>query len=179
MVVIEINKQYNNLDSLFADIETEMIKGLRQIAKEIKGVLQHYIKTEIYDKNYESEWYTRTYEMLNCLETSEVKKTGKGQYEVYVYFDTSKMHPFERRGTFGYDGFNAHMSLNGDREYAGRTISDWLIQWWEFGNDNPYWDMKGVGMVKKTKDWIKQDGNYHVRRMGEILEKKGLNVIIK
>jgi hypothetical protein len=173
-----LNKQYSSLDALYVDLETEMIKNLRKIATEIKSVLQRYIKTEIYDKGQAvTDWYTRTYELLNCLETSEVKKVGKGQYEVYVYFDTSKIHPFERRGMYDYDGFNAHMSLNGDREYEGRTISDWLVQWWEYGNDNPIWDMEGVGMVQKTVDWVKDD-RYHLNRMCELLRDKNLNAIV-
>lgn len=71
---------------------------------------------ELWYYAYSPSDYTRTYELLNSIE-GKVRKNGKGNYSIEVFFDDSKIN-----SQITNKGWNSHAGFTGD-EFTKGLIS--------------------------------------------------------
>lgn len=131
-------------------------KALEEISTQVRDEIHEYLLVDFYmrlEYTPTKESYERTYELLQSI-TASIVENKKGVLNVDVYFDISKINAYEN-----VNGWNSHMSLNGDDFYEDRPISSWLIEWIEEGNsgtmgNNP---IKGIHMLKETSQWTNEN----------------------
>ena len=161
-------KEFKSISAALAYLETHVVISLERIGEELKGVLRNNVRLLWYERDYTPTHYTRTYELIDSITVSKAKKVGNG-YEVMIYFDTDKINPYPAS-----DGeWSKHQSIT-----TGTDVSVYIPLWADQGQNSPLFSYEGVGFMKETIDWIKED-EYLKNRMIELLVMKGFNVLNK
>lgn len=160
-------KTFNNLNKLFSHINKQIEKSMTGVGEEARKILSDYMEREWYN-SYSPSNYERSWELLNSISVSSPKKISN-TWQVEIYFDTTKIHPYSTP-----DGeWNKHMSLNGDTSYNGKSISEWLIEWIEYGQNSPIYSWDGVHMISYTKAEL-MFTKKHLNRIMDELQKQGI-----
>jgi hypothetical protein len=146
---------------------------IRDLADEIHKELYKYIEREWYENNagYSSKSlrrggslnYFRTYSFLKSLIKTEVKYKGS-DFSFKIHFDYNKMvvSPPWITSSGLVLNFGSRTSINNDTSYEGSSISRWLVQWIEEGQNSPIHSYSGIGMFEHMEDTLKQDLNSRV-----------------
>lgn len=163
-------KTFKNLNDLFKHIENDIVLSLGVVAEDIRKILRDYIEKEVY-KAYSPFEYDRSYELLNCLDITDVKKIGN-KYSFSIYFNTDKINMSD------VDGFwNQHKSVYEYETWHGMPINE-LIPWFiESGTKNSVWDRKGINSIEYVKERLERTDE-HLRTIEKILRTKGYQVNI-
>ena len=113
----------------------ELGNAIKIAAEKIQDELWNNVGNQIYS-HPQGRFYDRTHEFLKSVIQPKIKVTSKS-IEVTIGMNSDVMN-----SGFGEPGkFNQHMSLNGDTSYEGKSISEWLLIWWDDGTEqknNPY-----------------------------------------
>lgn len=164
---------FSNLKELQKYLEKHVELNIAKIGEEVKGVLRKFILDDLYG-SYTPTMYDRTNQFLEAVEVKPVKKTGN-TFSVEIFINPDKIYPEVRP----YGEWSAHASSlgenYGDTSYGGKSISEWLIEWLEYGN-NSLFSREKIGMIENTREWIRDD-NYIYNTMKARLEQAGFTVI--
>ena len=164
---------FNNLKELQKYLEKHVELNIAKIGEEVKGVLRKFILDDLYG-SYTPTMYDRTNQFLEAVEVKPVKKSGN-TFQVEIFINPDKIQPEVRP----YGEWSAHASSlgenYGDTSYGGKSISEWLIEWLEYGNNSPFSRGK-IGMIENTREWIRDD-NYIYNTMKARLEQAGFTVV--
>jgi hypothetical protein len=164
------SKVFNNLDALYKYLENDIVFSLGMVAEDIKKILRDYIEENVY-KAYSPYEYDRTYELLNCLDISPIKKIGD-IYSFSIFFNTDKIGMYNTD-----DRWNQHKSVFGYETWHGMPINE-LIPWFiENGTENSVWDRKGIYSIEYVKERLEKTDE-HLKMIKKILKSKGYNVEI-
>ena len=150
-------------------IEAQAKEALRITGMEIEAIIKKYIKTIWYDA-YTPKAYTRTYDYLNSLTVSPVKTIGVGQYEINIYFDTSKIR---QRPSDGHGRWAAHTNVTNGASFA-EALPGW-IEWGRLSSIYPFASKTGGQPMTTAFEEIRNT-KYHVKRIQSILANKGIFV---
>jgi hypothetical protein len=158
---------FNNPDSLMKHLESQMVNNLQKIGDEVKSWLRNNVRLLWYERDFTPQAYTRTMELIECISVRPVKKTGNGQYQVEIFFDTDKMNTYPAS-----DGeWSKHESIT-----TGTDVRLMIPSFIEWGQDSPLFSYAGVHPVEITISEIEQD-KYIITRMRELLESKGYKCV--
>lgn len=163
---------FRDLYSLMKHIENNIEKTLPDVARLVEVKLRNYVMEHLYNASKPSQ-YQRTYQFITALTVGNIKKISNG-YSVALYFDPKKIEPFEVKDSY----WNQHMSIDGSTEYKGKSISEWLIEWIEYGEDSPKYSRDGIYMFENTFKEM-EETRQHVIKMKNELRKLGFDVTIK
>jgi hypothetical protein len=163
------SKVFDNYNLLVKYLENNILLDMQKIGEEVKNVLRNNVRVLFYERNgmnWTPEDYTRTYELIDSLTVTPVKKIGN-KYEVSVYFDDSKINPYKVAGEW-----SAHESV-----VTGADISQNLPFYMEYGNQSPLYSYKPTSPPVETTIQELKDDNYIKERLKELLEMQGYKVI--
>jgi len=171
-----VGKEFRSIAELNAYIEkTYLVQFLSKIGNEVKSVLQNFILNDLYG-TYSPKEYTRSMDFLNAVEVKPVRKVGDS-YEVEIFINPDK---FGTDSDIEGSGWLHHTSslgeFRGDTEYNGKSISSWIIYWFETGDNSSPFSREKIGMFESTREWIRDD-DYIRTRMKELFLNKGINCI--
>lgn len=144
-----------NDEQLISIIKDGVKAALQEVSKQVADKLTLIIEQDWYMSggSDSSLWYERTYQFLNAITRTDIKRNGQYGFQVEVFIDPSLIESQYNEATF----FNQHMSLDGSTEYQGKSIGEWLIQWIELGQHSPILSYEGIHMFKKTDDFIQKN----------------------
>lgn len=140
--------------------------SVEEIGKQIKEMLRKNVQELWYERSYTPTHYTRTFELIDSITVTEAKRVPDG-YQVVIYFDTDKIHPYPPAKPREWP---RHQSVT-----DGADVSFYIPWWVEFGQKSPLFSYEGVHAMEKTKEeviddeWIKQ-------RIKEVLGVRGFIV---
>lgn len=173
-------KTFKNFKDMFKYIEKNVVDVMDDVGEEVKKIIEKYIMENVY-KNYSPTHYSRTFEYLDSLSISDIQKEKNG-YSITLFFDTDKIHPYypDKPGNW-----SSHMSITSvaqsprSKGYGGGNDKSEMIPYWiEFGVTGSLWDREGAYPVQFTKNELYQTKK-HVKKLKELLEKKGFKVKFK
>lgn len=123
--------------------------ALSKVAEKVAYKLYENTKKGIYDHS-ESKYYKRTKQYLESITINSIKESGNN-IEISIFHDPTKIFSrnVEEKGMF-----NEHMSLDGSDTYGGKSISEWLIDWLELGQNSIVNPEPGHFIVKTTYDQL-------------------------
>jgi hypothetical protein len=163
------NQLFRDLNSLYKHLENSILLDVQKIGEEVKNVLRNNVRVLFYERNgmnWTPEDYTRTYELIDSISVSPIKKIGN-KYEVSVYFDDEKIHPYKVAGEW-----SAHESV-----VTGENISQNLPFYMEYGNQSSLYSYSPDSPpVQTTIEDLKSD-DYIKERLKELLKMQGYKVI--
>lgn len=116
---------------------------IRNFAEQVKKALQQELKAKFYGRagfhqnSDGTDWYTRTWELLECISVRPIRKNGN-EYITEVFYDTDKMN------TYPSDGheWSKHESI------VTQTDSRLMLPFWiEYGQDSPLYSWEGFNIV--------------------------------
>lgn len=122
---------YNNLDSLYKALGKQIEKSLDKTADELVGKAKNLIMTRFYAL-YDPKEYTRTFQMLDSVVRSRIKKIPNG-YSVEIYLDPTGVtyESIDAWSSFllaseGYHG-SKEIETKGKfwDEFVKETMSEW------------------------------------------------------
>jgi len=137
-----------------------MLNGLlKDIVSEIAEEATEKLKTIVREDWYRSSpakrsipGYDRTGQFINAITHTAIKPTGNG-FEVMVWFDDSQITSTKRdQGTWAY-GHN----VSGQDTWNGEDIGKAMVRWIEEGTPSSLYSYGGIGMVKKTAEWLERE----------------------
>ena len=170
MAEFKINST-SDLEKMLKYIEKQAQDSLRLISLEVEKMMKDYVIKNLYLK-YEPNQYLRSEEYVNSLTVTKVYKNSDGGLETEIYFDPEKIHSRELQD----EVWNQHMSLNGDSEWKGESISTWIPIWMEHGvHGNTKWKREGIEVVNNMLIELDNNGEFKKMMMNE-LRKKGFKV---
>lgn len=138
-------------------IKLTLEQALKEVARDTAEFLSQTVQADIYRKP-ESDYYARTYEFLKSITQSNVKRVGNNM-EIEVYFDPDKINPYPVRD-YKPDMFNAHMSLDGETSYGGKSIGEWLVGWLEEGYSGGVRPPQPpLHFIQDTREWLNEELN--------------------
>lgn len=112
-----MSKIYGSYDDLFKDMEKELIKSLKDMAKIIRDEWTKLIELNFYNK-FSPELYSRTFEILNSITVFNIEKNGD-LYTIKIAYDEDKINYYpEENGLW-----NKHA------DYNGEFIMDYLVEY--------------------------------------------------
>ena len=159
-------KTFKTIDAALKYIELQIPINLEKIGEELRDVLRNNVRLLWYGRGYTPTHYTRTYELIDSLSVTKAKKVGNA-WEVMIYFDTDKIHPYPAEN----GEWSKHQSITN-----GQNVAEWIPYWTNFGQDSPLFSYDGVGFLEETLRW-ESDDKYVRNRMKELLEDKGFTCI--
>ncbi len=139
---------------------------VKEIGEHIKDMLRKNVDELWYKRGYTPTHYTRTFQLINSITVTDVKKVPEG-YQVVIFFDPDKIHPHPPAKPREWP---RHQSVT-----DGADVSFYIPWWVEFGQKSPLFSYEGVHAMEKTKEeviddeWIKQ-------RIKEVLGVRGFIV---
>lgn len=148
-------------------LESQMVLNLAKIGEEVKGWLRNNVHLLWYNRPFTPQNYDRTFELIECLSVRPVKKTGNGQYQVEIYFDTDKMNTYPAEN----GQWSKHESIT-----TGTDVRLFIPLWIEEGQNSPLYSFDGVHPVETTISEVEQD-HYIKNRMMELLRDKGYKCV--
>ena len=162
--------QIRTWSGLMKALEKETEKAVEYAGDQIKKILHDNVQHLWYNARGDAYQYSRTYEVINSI-TLETLKQGKGGYTARIYFDENKISPQASDSGF----FNAHMSLDGSTSFGGRSLSSWVVEFMEFGQNSPVYSYSGAGFVEATYETAKEDAVYLIE---EALNRSGFATVV-
>jgi hypothetical protein len=163
------NKVFSDFNALMKHLESNVLLNIQKIGEEVKGILRNNVRVLFYERNgmnWTPEDYTRTYELIDSLEVTPVKKIGN-KYEVSVFFNDEKIHPYKVAGEW-----SAHESV-----VTGQDVSQNIPFYMEYGNQSSLYSYSPDSPpVQTTIEDLKSD-DYIKERLKELLEIQGYKVI--
>lgn len=159
-----------DLEKMLKYIEKQAQDSLRLVSLEVEKMMRDYVIKNLYLK-YEPNQYLRSEEYVNSLTVTKVYKNSEGGLETEIYFDPEKIHSRELQD----EVWNQHMSLNGDSEWNGSPISEWLPIFIEKGVKNSKWDREGIEVVNNILKELDNNGEFK-KMMAKELERKGFKI---
>jgi hypothetical protein len=127
------DRTYTSLDKLFADIGEIVQAEIMKFAEEVKKALKMELKAKFYGRpgygqnDSGTDWYTRTWELVECISVRPLKKNGN-EYITEVFYDTDKMNT--------YDATNGEWSKH--QSITTQTDVRLMIPFWiEFSQNSP------------------------------------------
>lgn len=166
-------KEFRSIKELNDYIEkVYLVQFLQKIGEEVKSVLKNFILNDLYG-TYTPHEYTRSMDFLNAVECKPVRKVGDS-YEVEIFINPDK---FGTDSDIDDGGWLHHTSslgeFRGDTSYGNKSISEWIIYWFETGDNSSPFSRGKIGMFESTRQWIRDD-NYIKVRMQELFSGKGI-----
>lgn len=164
------NKTFNTISQLMKHLENEVVFSLGVVAEDVRKILRDYVQKATYE-SYDPFEYQRTYELLNCLDISDIKKVGN-TYSFEIFFNSDKINMYD------VDGFwNQHKSVFGYESWNGMKINE-LVPWFiENGTNGSVWDREGIYSIEYITNLL-QKTHKHLKIIKNILKQKGYDVII-
>lgn len=154
--------------------------AVKKAGEEIKEVLRFYVQKNWYNQHTPAQ-YQRTMQMIEAISVRHVKE-NENKYSAVVYFDYDKMGPASNIYDRGPYQFNNHMSLDGSTDYAGKSVSEWIVRWVNDGQDNPLtvggkpvFPTEGAYFLEDTYEYA-QDESVHL--INEALRQAGFESVI-
>lgn len=148
--------------------KTYMVDFMNRIGEEIKGMLRSEVDALWYRRAFTPQQYERTYQLLESISLSPVKKTN-GEYWCKIYYDTDKIIPMDGTETMPW---TRHKSIV-DGESSAEAIPAFI----EYGNgDSPIYQYDGVHPVQNVRERLHED-NHLLTRFKELFELKGIRCI--
>lgn len=130
-------------------VEQEIMK----FAEEIKKALRSELKAKFYGREGYSQndagtqWYTRTWELIECISVRPLKKDGN-VYSTEIFYDTDKMNTYDAAN----GEWSKHQSIT-----TGTDVRLMLPFWVEFGQDSPLYSWEGFNIVGDLTDRLIDD----------------------
>jgi hypothetical protein len=144
---------FNNLNELNTYLGKIVEQEIVKFAEEVKKALQQELKAKFYGRagyhqnSSGTDWYTRTWELVDCITCSLVKKNGN-EYSIRVYYDTDRMNTYNAQ-----DGeWSKHQSITDSQD-----VRYMLPFWIEEGQDSPLYSWGGFHIVKDLTDRLIDD----------------------
>jgi hypothetical protein len=163
-------KSFDSLSALMKYIENEVIYSLGLVAEDIRKIISEYVDKEVYQAHKPFE-YTRTYELLNSLDISDIKINGN-TYSFDIFFNPDKIGMYDTG-----DKWNQHKSVYGYETWHGLDINE-LIPWFiENGTEGSLWDRDGIHSMEYIKERLEKT-NEHLKKIVKVLKAKGYDVKI-
>jgi hypothetical protein len=142
------------MTQLISFLKDAIRSSLKEVSKQVADKLTLIVEQDWYAGGADSTlWYERTYQFLNAITKTDVKRNGQFGFQVEVLIDPSLIQSQYNGFTF----FNQHMSLDGSTSYEGKSIGEWLIDWIEVGQNSPILSYEGIHMFKQTDDFIQKN----------------------
>jgi hypothetical protein len=88
--------------------------------------------------------YETTWQFLNSVIIPEIL-VKNNKISVKIGMDYNQMKSFSQEDNY----FNAHMSLNGDTSFEGKSIPQWLLTWWDEGTKGK----NSPHLIDRTNYW--------------------------
>jgi hypothetical protein len=162
--------KFDSISALMKHIENEVILSLKIVAEDIRQIIKDYVEKEVYQA-YTPHEYSRTYELLNSLEISEIKKIGN-VFSFDIFFNPDKIGMYDTR-----DKWNQHKSVYGYETWHGMKLNE-LIPWFiENGTEGGLWDRDGIYAMEYVKERL-ENTNEHLKKIVKVLKSKGYDVRI-
>ena len=162
-------KNLNELNDYLGKIVEEEIK---KIGNETKKALQAEIKAKFYGRpgyhpnQEETNWYTRTWELLNCIDT-EFKRIGKNEFQVRVFYNTDLMNTYPAEP----GKWSSHQSIT-----TGTDSRLMFPAWLEWGQNSPLYSWEGMNIVGDLYDrW--EDDKVIMQHFRDAFLRKGFQVV--
>lgn len=149
-----------------------MQKEIMKFAEEVKLKLQDELKTKFYGRaGYDADssgtdYYTRTWELLECISVRPLKRVGN-EITTEVFYDTDKMN------TYPSDGheWSKHESIT-----TGTDVRLMIPFWIEFSQNSPLYSWEGFHIVGNvTEELI--SSRALLKHFSSALRLKGFKVI--
>jgi len=153
-----------------------VIREIKEIGQRTKLALQAEIKSKFYGRpgyhpnQTETDWYTRTFELLNCIDT-EFKMIGKNQFQVRIFYNTDLMNTSPSYIKNGKNQWSSHQSIT-----TGTDVRLMFPLWLEFGQDSPLHSWEGMNIVGDLFDrW--EDDKVVMQHFRDAFRKEGYTVV--
>ena len=146
-------KQVRTYSELFKELEKHIPNIIKNFGEEIRKALKSELKAKFYGRpGYEqdsdgTDYYTRTWELLDSIVCSPVEHKG-GKYTVRIYYDTDRMNTYPPVD----DSWSKHQSIT-----TGTDIRLMLPYWVEFGQNSPLYSWGGFNIVGDLADRLIED----------------------
>lgn len=159
--------EFKTLKDLFAYAEKQMAKGLEDVGREARELLQEYVLNTVYANNQST--YDRTYQFLRAITISNPSKVGD-YWQISLYIDPDKITPIEMNVKEGV--WNKHMSMDSS------PFNEGLPFVLEYGAEgSPYYNSPAYGYMGMTVDEIKRS-QMHIKALIGYMKTKGINISI-
>lgn len=163
-------KSTADLKRMLQYAEKQIQDSLRLISLEVEKMMKEYVMDKLYNA-YSPNEYMRSYDYLNSLTVKKVYKNSVGELETEIFFDPDKIYSREVEDSY----WNQHMSVNGDSDWGGKSISEWIPIFMEHGTSGSLWDRDGIEVVDNILRELNNNGTYKKMMMSQ-LKRKGFKV---
>jgi len=159
----------SEIDLILGEIISEEIM---KFAKEVKKALKAELKAKFYGRpgyaqdNSGTDWYTRTWELVDCISVRPLKKNGN-EFITEVFYDTDKMNTYP---TDGHE-WSKHESIT-----TGTDVRLMIPFWIEFGQDSPLYSWGEFNIVGDLTERLIDDRAL-LQHFMSALTKKGFKCI--
>jgi hypothetical protein len=137
----------------------------KEVAEKVKEILYDSVDKLLYDEQ-DPYYYHRTYDLINSITIGEVKKIGKNEHEIEIYFDSRKIIPREDTTS----RWNQHMSSDGYNTQENTNIAYWM----NYGHKGLY-TQEPLLFVENAKE-ILENNNMLLNYFKKALKAKGFTV---
>lgn len=117
-------------------------KAMKFASDKITYELSESVRSNVATRE-ESKNYSRTGEFFKSVIVPKIELNGNF-ISVTLGMDSEKMQSVAQYENL----YNAHMSMNWDTEYLGKSIPEWLLSWWDEGTNNIHY-----GNMPRTNYW--------------------------
>lgn len=156
----------NSLRDYILRYSAEVLEN--NVSKKVYNIMRIYIDEKLY-RTQSPENYQRTYELLNSLTISKIIKKGNNIYEVEVFFDTSKIHPYK-----SMIGWNKHMGTVGKSN--GKDVSRYIPGYMEYGHRGLYYQ-RPLNFNKEAYDYLVASSE-HIAEFKRMLQVYGITLVV-
>ena len=144
-----------------------LIEEMKKLGEEVRKALQQELKAKFYGREgfhpnqQETEWYSRTWELLNCI-SLEVKSSGN-EVTARIFYDTDKMNTYD-----AHPVWTGHKSI-----IDGRDFRKALPEVIEYGNPSPIYGWDAFNIVGDLTERFSDD-QVVLQWFKSALEKRGI-----
>lgn len=164
------NREFRSISELNKYLESIMADEIVKLGEEVKKALKSELKAKFYGREgyhpnqTETDYYLRTFQLLESIILSPVKKTGN-EYSVRIFYDTGRMSTIS--GVSG-ELWSTHESVIDGRDF--REALPYVI---EYGNPSPIYGWEPFNIVGDLKERLSDD-QVVLQWFKRALEKRGI-----
>ena len=169
-------KVCKNLNEVIDYIASIVEREIKIIGERTKDALKMEVKSKFYGRpgyhpnQQETDWYVRTWELLNCIDF-EFKKINKNEYQVRIFYNTDKMTTSPSYIRNGKKQWSSHESIT-----TGTDVRLMFPAWLEWGQNSPLYSWEGMNIVGDLYDrW--EDDRVVMQHFRDTFRKEGFTVI--
>jgi hypothetical protein len=165
---------FTNISNLSNYIRQQTVEIIRsKIGEEIKEILHRYVDTLLYkaqgningDSSYNR--YHRTYQLIDSITVSNVRKVDKNTHEIKIFFDSQKIIPTKDETS----KWNQHMSSDGTFTEENEHIASWM----NYGHAGMYNQRPLLFLEEALKEINSKEP--HIKILEGHLKAKGFTIV--